>query len=322
MAKKEYSHLVKPLRIQPTPPGLYGEPRFWMEGKDLEGFNGQFSYGFFKKPTVCHPMEGAIVHPYDECLIFAGTDNNDILYLGAEVSVEMGEEREEHVFDKPSVILVPKGTPHGPIKVRCVDRPIVHYSISLAPEYRADAIPQSALAPATTGTKYSRLIKPLVTSRKMKREGEGSGMGYESILDSNGVMHSALVGKAAGMGPGNADHLVWLFGEDVEHMNVNFTWGFYTGSGKWHRDGESHTHPEEEILVWVGLDPDNLEYLGAECEMAMGPNDERHFSNVPFVCICPKGFPHLPEITRWVDKPYSFIVCCMSEEHDSPWVEA
>ena len=99
MAKKEYSHLVKRLLIQDPPAGLYREPRFWMEGKDLEGFNGQFSYGFFKEPTVCHPLEGALIHPYDECLVFAGIDPNDILYLGAEISVEIGDEREEHVFD-------------------------------------------------------------------------------------------------------------------------------------------------------------------------------------------------------------------------------
>lgn len=32
MARKEYGHLVKPLRVQQTPPGLYAEPRVWMEG--------------------------------------------------------------------------------------------------------------------------------------------------------------------------------------------------------------------------------------------------------------------------------------------------
>jgi hypothetical protein len=52
MAKKEFSHLVKPLLVQAPPAGLYTEPRFWMEGKGMEGFNGQFSYGFFKKPVV------------------------------------------------------------------------------------------------------------------------------------------------------------------------------------------------------------------------------------------------------------------------------
>jgi hypothetical protein len=37
--------------------------------------------------------------------------------------------------------------------------------------------------------------------------------------------------------------------------------------------------------------------------------------------VCPGGFPHLPLITRWVDKPYGFFVACLSGEHASPWVE-
>ena len=105
-------------------------------------------------------------------------------------------------------------------------------------------------------------------------------------------------------------------------MDVNFTWGFYSRCGKWHRGGEAHTHPEEEILLFLGLDPDDINYLGAELELGMGKDYERHIFNTPTVASCPKGFPHLPLITRWVDKPYGFIVVCLSGEHASPWVEA
>ena len=56
--------------------------------------------------------------------------------------------------------------------------------------------------------------------------------------------------------------------------------------------------------------------------MGMGKDYERHIFNKPTVVICPKGFPHLPLITRWVDKPYGFFVICLSGQHDSPWVEA
>jgi len=317
MIKKEYAHLVKPLPLQKGPAGLYATPHVWMEGKDLEGFNAQFSYGFFKEPGVCHPVEGALIHPYDECLVFAGFADGDILRLGAEVSIELGEEREEHVFNKPSVVLIPKGTPHGPVTVRRVDKPIVHYTIGLSPEYKAKSLPK---APKTTGSKHGHLIKPLLTKLEQKRTvtGGGSGMGYEAIMDSNGILHPS----ERGIGPGNGDQIVWLFGDNLEGMDVNFTWGLYSKCGKWHRGGEAHTHPEEEILVFVGLDPNDINYLGAELELGMGKDYERHIFNKPTVVICPKGFPHLPLITRWVDKPYGFFVICLSGEHDSPWVEA
>ena len=163
MAKKEYAHLIKPVIVKDPPPGLYPEPRIWLEGRDLEGFGAQFSYGFIKKPSVFHPLEGQLVHPYDECLVFEGTDLSNILHLGAEISVEIGEEREEHVFTEPTVVLVPRGIPHGPVRVRKLERTIVHYSIGLAPDYQAQAL-TAAVPSATPGTKYRRLIKKMITA--------------------------------------------------------------------------------------------------------------------------------------------------------------
>jgi hypothetical protein len=315
MAKKLYEHFVKPLTIKEGPKGLYPPgPRFWMEGKDMEGFNAHFTYGFVKEPCVFHPTEGMVVHPYDECLVFAGYQDGDILRMEAEISIQLGEEGEEHTFHQPSVVLIPKGTPHGPVTVHWVDRPIVHYAFGLASEYKASVLPAK---PKTIGTKHGHLVKRLITKVDPKADG-GSGMGYEKVMDPNGILRPS----ERGIGPGNGDQIVWLFGNNLEGMDVNFTWGLYSKCGKWHRKGEAHTHPEEEILVFVGLDPDNLDYLGAELEFALGKEYERQIYNTPTAVVAPKGFPHLPLITRWVDKPYGFFVLCLSGEHDSPWVEA
>jgi hypothetical protein len=312
MVTKEYAHLIKPLLVRDPPKGLYSEKRIWMEARDLEGFNACFSFGFVKEPSTFHPLEGAIVHPYDECLVFEGTKNDDILYLGAEVSVELGEEREEHVFTEPSVVLVPKGTPHGQVKVKSLERPIAHYTIGLGPDYQAEAV--SVGAAATQGSKYGHLIKRMITNFASM-----PGMaGDRPDAPQYGVIRAADMG----VGPGNGDEVVWLYGDDLEGFNVNFTWGFYSRCGKWHRGGEAHYHPEEEILVFLGLDPDDLGFLGAELELGMGKDYERHIFNTPTVAICPAAFPHLPLITRWCDKPYGFIVVCLSGEHASPWVEA
>jgi hypothetical protein len=314
MVTLQYKNLVKPFLVQPGPKGLYPEPRIWMEGKDMEGFNANFSFGFVKKPTVFHPIAGSIVHPYDELLVFEGTDRASILNLHAEVSVELGEEREEHIFKDPSVVLIPKGTPHGPVKVRKVDKPIVHYSIGLAAEYKAEAATLKK-ADASRGTKYNRLIKRMITAKPSAEAGQA---GFGQVVGKDGIMRPA----EKGVGPGNGDQIVWLYGNDLEGFAVNFTWGFYSRSGKWHRGGEAHTHPEAEILCFLGLDPDDLTILGAELELGMGQDYERHIFNKPTVAVCPQGFPHLPLITRWVDKPYGFIVVCLSGEHASPWVEA
>ena len=78
---KEYAHPVKPMLVQQAPAGLYPEPPVWMEDKDLEGFNAHYSYGFIQQPCVCHPVEGSLIHPFDELLVFVGYHTGNILEL-------------------------------------------------------------------------------------------------------------------------------------------------------------------------------------------------------------------------------------------------
>jgi len=325
MVNLEYKNLVKPIVIKNPPKGLYAEPRMWMEAKDLEGFNAHFSFGFVKKPGTFHPLEGAIIHPYDEILVFEGTNSKDIMDLSAEISIEMGEEREELIINEPSCVIVPKGTPHGPVTVRHLHRAISHYTIGLAPAYKATAAPVKTKAAKGKTSKYDHLVKKMWTNFKSMGFASGGmpgGQGGPGRPAGPAARYGSIRAAEMGVGPGNGDEVVWLYGDDLEGLAVNFTWGLYSKCGKWHRGGEAHYHPEAEILCFVGLDPDNLDYLGAELELGMGKDYERHIFNKPTVAICPAAFPHLPLITRWVDKPYGFFVICLSGEHASPWAEA
>ena len=68
--------------------------------------------------------------------MFVGTDPRDINYLGAEISIDMGEERERYVFDTPTAVVCPAGTAHAPIITRYVDRPFAFFNISLSGEHK------------------------------------------------------------------------------------------------------------------------------------------------------------------------------------------
>jgi hypothetical protein len=313
--QKQYADFVKTMLIKDPPKGLYPDKCIWMEAKDLEGFNAHFSFRFIQKPTTnFHPLEGAIVHPFDELMVFETAGNTrNILTFDAEISCELGEEREEHIFKQPTVVLIPKGTPHGAFKVRKLGKPIVHYSIGLGLAYSAS--PVKVADKVSKGTKYSKYVKRMITAvTPPPKDADGR---MPQVIGQDGIMRPAKFG----VGPGNGDEIVWLYGPDLEGFNINFTWGLYSQCGKWHRGGESHYHPEAEILCFIGLDPDKLDYLGAELELGMGKDLERHVFNTPTCVVCPGGFPHLPLITRWVDKPYGFFVACLSGEHASPWVE-
>jgi hypothetical protein len=324
-----HKHLVKPLIWRDGPEGLYDHKLFWMEGsKDMEGFGSSFCYGFVEKEGKLLPQDGHLVHPFDTALAFVSVNHDDILDLGATVSVEIGEERETYTFTDSQIVVIPKGTQYGNITVSDMKHPFAQYSVYLAPEYAAEAIPSSALKDPKPGDKWRGYAFRYTWAVNEKGEiihaggaidYDGSGMGYSRLTDERGVMHPLQNMGANGMGPGNADALLWVYGEQMHDLILNTLWGHYTQCGKWHRAGEQHTHPNEEVLVTVGIDPKDPLNIGAEVEIGMGPEDERYFANVPTVWICPKNFEHLPQITRWCDRPFGFFVINNDNMHDSPW---
>ena len=104
---------------------------------------------------------------------------------------------------------------------------------------------------------------------------------------AQGTKHGHLVRKISynmkeqwkTMGPGNADLLWWPKGKELEGKNVNFSFGYYTKIGDWHtRETGGHVHPDgDELLIYVGFDPDRPEYLGAEIEHDAGTEYEHTF---------------------------------------------
>ena len=270
----KYKHLIKPLVWQKGPEGLYPFELFWMEGKtELGGFGGSFAYCFVTEETQFHPVDGMVVHPYDEVLWFGSLNRDDMLDLGAEVSIEIGEERELYTFDQTYAVALPKGTPHGPVKVKNVKRPFVHFFTTLDPVYSAQVIPASELKPPVPNSNkydgYARLFAANIDPEtgllkggirgifnkdgeempaKVEEVEDKTGMGYNRLVDSRGVIHSR---NAGGMGPGNSDNIVWLFGEDLQNIEINVLWGHYSQPGVWHRMGDGHTHVQEEMLIVV-----------------------------------------------------------------------
>jgi hypothetical protein len=65
-------------------------------------------------------------HDYDEVLAFFGSNPENPHELYAEAEVHLGGE--VHIVTKSCLIFVPKGTTHGPIDFKRIDRPIFHFA--------------------------------------------------------------------------------------------------------------------------------------------------------------------------------------------------
>ena len=76
-------------------------------------------------------------HPHDEIILFMGTDPHNIQYLGAEVEVFLGDEkeRESYLITKTSGIYIPAGLEHNWVYHK-VDKPHFLVGFSMGGEYK------------------------------------------------------------------------------------------------------------------------------------------------------------------------------------------
>jgi hypothetical protein len=68
-----------------------------------------------------------------------------------------------------------------------------------------------------------------------------------------------------------------------------------------------HTHPVPEVLVALGSDPLHPEDLGAEFEMFMGTEMEKHIINKSTLIYVPENTVHCPFTIKKVTRPFLFI---------------
>ena len=76
-------------------------------------------------------------HDNHELLCFIGGDPTNINDFGAEISICLGDELEEHIITSPTVVSIPPGMKHCPLHVRKCTKPIVFLEISTTAEYKA-----------------------------------------------------------------------------------------------------------------------------------------------------------------------------------------
>jgi hypothetical protein len=129
---KKYSHLIKPLKVHKDPKNT---DLTWMTGDQLEGFNLHLAAGLCTETGPWYPGKGAHTHPYNKIMIFIGTHPKELGYLGAEIEIALGAEGERVTFNLPTVITVPKGTPHHPPVVKKIEKPFGFIVYNLAPQH-------------------------------------------------------------------------------------------------------------------------------------------------------------------------------------------
>jgi hypothetical protein len=354
MATK-YQYLFKPLKMAEMPGQAEifkntgnADINRWLNGRDhLEGLELNFSWGFYTGLGDWHPGMDPHIHPYPECLVFVGLDPDRPEYLGAKIQYCLGKELEIHTFDKPSVIVAPGGFLHCPSVTLDVTSPIGYsfFIISLGADpttrWLGDGISEEQMKRmqpgpgnemklpmnSSFGKKRIRISEETVThghvnDRYIKTLTPNT-MSARPLTEEDQAQYGEMVLNGRKPGPGMTENAVWMFGKDLEGIDVNFCWGIQKQPGLWWRGPGSgaHVHPHDEVLVFAGTDPSDIDYLGAEIQIDMGPEHERHIINKPTAVVCPAGLPHNPIVTRWVDKPFGFLLMSLGASHETTYVD-
>jgi hypothetical protein len=107
----------------------------WIDGNEVPGAF-QMNTAWYKKAQPRDPLFEAHTHDYDEIIGFFGSDPEDPYALHA--TIELTLDGNLHRIDRTSLIFVPGGMCHNPLRLIRVDRPIFHFSVVTNPEYSGD----------------------------------------------------------------------------------------------------------------------------------------------------------------------------------------
>lgn len=76
-----------------------------------------------------------------------------------------------------------------------------------------------------------------------------------------------------------------------------------------------HKHDFDEVLLWMGSDPGNVDDLGGELYMTV--EEERHVMDTTGAVYIPAGYRHCPLGFESVRRPFTFIALALSGEYVS-----
>jgi len=97
---------------------------------------------------------------------------------------------------------------------------------------------------------------------------------------------------------------------DLGGANFSLGWSYLTEP--FLMVGDAHTHDFDQIIFFLGGDDNNVGEFGAEVEMHLGEDQEKHVINYTSCVYIPAGLMHCPLNIKKVTKPIVFIDITLS----------
>ena len=97
-------------------------------------------------------------------------------------------------------------------------------------------------------------------------------------------------------------------------LNTDCTIGYHCISKPMSFD-RPHAHDFVEILCFIGGNPTDIRDLGAEIEVCLGEEGEKHLIDTAAVVSIPAGLVHCPITFKKVEKPIIFLEVSLTRKY-------
>jgi hypothetical protein len=288
MAETKYGKYVKSLVFKDYGPGSYRQGTV-MDG-DFLGMDAQIEFGaYWAAGKMGGKSAKTHTHDFNQLLFWFGGDTRDMGELGAEVELCLGQgaDIEKHMITTSTAAFIPKGFAHFPANITRMDKRFLFMQVSCAAQYQeTPVVPEVDPQAAKHNFMFFAKYRERVLQAPFLRKGAWS-YGPTNADDSGGAL-AAIRGT---------DFETMVMCESVKKAPYRFG----------PNPEKPHVHKLPEVLLFMGADTNDLNYLGAEVEFALGKEMERHTFTTPTAVIVPANLVHCPLTILKVDKP--FIIC-------------
>jgi hypothetical protein len=143
MAERKYEKCVIPIESRIFRPGEQPSVSFKAQPYGIDA-----SWGIIvatqapDEETRKRLNENPHKHPHHQFITYFGSNPYNIAEFDAEISIFLGEEREEFIISRPTVIHFPPGVAHGyGTTPHRIGKPVYHLDLNFATEYQRINLP-------------------------------------------------------------------------------------------------------------------------------------------------------------------------------------
>lgn len=216
-------------------------------------------------------------HDYDKIVFFVGGDPENLEDLGGEIEYYLGGQPIR--FNTTTALYIKKGVKHAPVTWKSFSKPHLEISIILGPE-------KNNAGWAVKGTP------------EQKSPQKTDDIDYEKyVVRKPAILQGTDVTEAM-----ESPAQIYMSSDLVPESNIYVDFGWIPGMPGLNPPIPDHSHDYEEIVLFIGNDPENPEILGAEIEFCI--DGQPLTFNKTTAIYAPKSINHGPLTWKKFERPH------------------